>query len=378
VILSLLRVGFNARLLHSSNLRGWNRYTVNLLSALIPLGVEPVLYTDCFLHPSHLERLPEESVNVRQAPAMPYPFWEQCWLPRQCIRDRVDLLHSPFNFGLPWSSPFRRVLTLHDAISPGRDANWRRRLSRGAVQSRLHHWCARTRATRIITVSAHAREELVGLLGLPEARVKVVPQAADPRFHQAVGADDRARVRRRYGLEGSFIFYVGGWEERKNLPLLVRGFAAADLEEVILVLAGGSTAEQAAVAALVQSCGVTGRVRLLGWTEDSDLPALYAEALGFAYPSRHEGFGLQACEAMAMGCPVLAARATSLPEVLGGAGLLFDPDRPEELAGLLRRLATEPSLRADLVHQGRARAAEFSWSRTAEATLAIYHESLSD
>ena len=112
--------GFNARLLHAPDLRGWNRYTVNLLGALIPLEIEPVLYTDRPLHPSHLDRLPEGSVAVRVAPAMPYPVWEQRWLPRQCGRDRVDLLHSPFNFGLPWSSPCPRVLTLHDAIGLGR------------------------------------------------------------------------------------------------------------------------------------------------------------------------------------------------------------------------------------------------------------------
>jgi glycosyltransferase involved in cell wall biosynthesis len=149
------------------------------------------------------------------------------------------------------------------------------------------------------------------------------------------------------------VFYVGGWEERKNLPVLVRGFAAAALEGVVLVLAGGRASEQSAMTALVRSCGVTERVRLLGWVEDESLPALYAEALGFVYPSRHEGFGLQACEAMAVGCPTLASQATALSEVVGDGGLQFEPDRPDELAGLLRRRATEPGFRAELAHRGR-------------------------
>jgi glycosyltransferase involved in cell wall biosynthesis len=374
----IIRVGFNARLLHSPDLRGWNRYTVNLLSALIPFEVEPILYTDRPLHPGHLDRLPEGCVTVREAPVMPYPLWEQRWLPHQCKRDRVELLHSPFNFGLPWSSSCPRILTLHDAIGFGSEPGWKRRWSRGAVQARLHHWCARTRAARIITDSAHARDELVVRLGLPEARIAVVPLAAEPRFHQPVTPGDRTRARRRYGLEGPYMFYVGGWEERKNIPILVRGFAAAALEGVVLVLAGGRASESSGMAALVRSCGAAERVRLLGWVEDEYLPALYSEALGFVYPSRHEGFGLQACEAMAVGCPTLVAQATALREVVGDGGLQFDPDRPDELGGLLRRLAAEPAFRADLAYRGRARSAKFSWPRTAEATLAVYHEAISD
>jgi glycosyltransferase involved in cell wall biosynthesis len=377
VTLGVIRVGFNARLLHAPDLRGWNRYTVNLLGALVPLGVEPILYTDRPLDPSHLDRLPAQCVTVREAPAMPYVVWEQHWLPRQCGRDHVDLLHSPFNFGLPWSSPCLRILTLHDAIGLDDGAGWWRRWSRGAVQSRFYHWCARTRANRIITDSMHARDELVGRLGLPATRIAVVPLAADPRFHRPVASGDRARIRRRYGLAGPYLFYVGGWEERKNVPCLVRGFAAAALEGVALVLAGGRASEQSAMVSLVQSCGAAEGVRLLGWVEDEDLPALYAEALGFIYPSRHEGFGLQVCEAMAVGCPTLASQATALPEVVGNGGLLFDPDRPDELARLLRRLVADPCFRAGLAQRGRVRSATFSWSRTAQATLAVYQEALS-
>ena len=111
-----MKVGFNARLLHGSSLRGWNRYTINLLVELANLGVELFLYTDRPLHASHLARLPVGSYQVRVAPQMPYLWWEQYWLPTQCAKDSVDILHCPFNFGLPWFSSCLRVLTLHDAI----------------------------------------------------------------------------------------------------------------------------------------------------------------------------------------------------------------------------------------------------------------------
>jgi glycosyltransferase involved in cell wall biosynthesis len=125
---------------------------------------------------------------------------------------------------------------------------------------------------------------------------------------------------------------------------------------------------------LATALGVGDRLRLLGWVDDADLPALYAGALAFVHPSEYEGFGLQLCEAMAVGCPVLAARATCLPEVLGSGGETFGLDSADELAELLRRVASEPEFRERLARRARVRAADFSWRRTAEETLAVYRE----
>jgi glycosyltransferase involved in cell wall biosynthesis len=311
---------------------------------------------------------------------MYYPIWAQHWLPRQCARDRVDLLHTPFHFGLPWSSPCPRVLTLHDAIDRvdyGSCTSWRARWAPRAVANRLDQWAARVRAERVITVSEHARGDLITHLGVPADKITMIPEAADPRFHEPVPLDDRARVRRAHGLVRPYIFYVGGWEGRKNLPFLIRAFAAADLGGVDLVLAGGRDSQRAELLDRARVCGMADRVHRLGWAEEADLPALYAEALVFVNPSAYEGFGLQLCEAMAVGCPTLAARATALPEVLGAGGETFHLDAPDELAGLLRRVATEPDYREELSRRARARSADFSWSRTAEATLEVYHSVMS-
>src|SRR5262249_50972466 len=157
-----VKVAFNARLLVAPTLRGWNRYTVNLLAQLPALGVELFLYGDRPLHESHLARLPEGSYQVRIG-AMRYPLWEQYWLPRQCERDRVDLLHCPLNFGLPLWSPCPRVLTLHDAIEQVYYApkqSWRESLRPAALSARLYHWVARRSADHVLTVSEHARGDL--------------------------------------------------------------------------------------------------------------------------------------------------------------------------------------------------------------------------
>ncbi len=372
-----LRVGFNARLLHAPDLRGWNRYTVNLLAELPAVGVEPILYGDRPIAPAHLARLPAGSFTVRLGAVRPYAVWEQVWLPMACARDGVDLLHAPANFGLPWSTRCPRVLTLHDAIAelyyaprtPRRE-RWRP----SAVRSRLAHWASRTRADRVITVSEHARSDLVDRLGLPAAKVRVTLEAADPALLRPVSDDEAAGVRDRHGLGRPYVFYVGGWELRKNLPFLLRGFAAAGLDGVDLVLAGGRDDQRAGLSALADSLGFGDRLRLLGWVGDADLPPLYAGALCLAYPSEYEGFGLQVCEAMAVGCPVLASRATSLPEVVGNGGETFRLDDPSELASLLGRVARDPSFRAELSRRARARSLDFTWRRTALATAAVYRE----
>jgi len=369
-----MKVGFHARLLTSPTLRGWNRYTVNLLASLAQLGVELVLYTDAPLSLQHLQRLPT-TIQIRQSPAMRYVLWEQGWLPRQCQADGIAILHSPFNFGLPIFSPCPRVLTLHDAIGAAchrADLPWRQRLRLGHATDRFHHWAARTSADVILTVSQHARADLMRCHHLPATKIAVTYEAADPRFHLPVSVGDSDRVRRTYNLPSAYLFYVGGWEERKNLPLILNALSAAVTTQVHLVLAGGSPTEQATLAALATLLGLAPRVHLLGWVPDQDLPALYRNALALVYPSRHEGFGLQLCEAMAVGCPVLAADATSLPEILGTGGELFPPDDPRPLTALIERLALQPAFRAELQQRATRRSRDFSWSRTAEATLEVY------
>jgi glycosyltransferase involved in cell wall biosynthesis len=372
-----MKVGFNARLLHGSSLRGWNRYTINLLVELANLGVELFLYTDRPLHASHLARLPGGSVRVRVAPPMPYLWWEQYWLPKQCARDNVDLLHCPFNFGLPWFSPCPRVLTLHDAIDRvyyDRDSATQQKLSLAYYQTKFYHWVARQRAEVVITVSEYSKQDLIAYLDIPEAKIAVTYEGADCEFDRQFDKSERTSIRAKYQLLHPYIFYIGGWEKRKNIPFLVRAFAQAKLAGVKLVLAGGNDNHRDSLLQLADSLGVASEVMLLGWVDNVDLPVLYAEALGFVYPSEYEGFGLQLCEAMAVGCPTLAADATCLPEVLGDGGDLFALTETTDLVELLRRLHRDPTYRDYLSDRAKKRSNDFNWQETASATKLIYQK----
>jgi glycosyltransferase involved in cell wall biosynthesis len=338
------------------------------------LGADLKLYTGLPIHDSHRANLPAE-IPIVCAERMKYTLWEQRWLARQCARDRIDVLHSPYNYGLPLRCDSARVLTLHDAIGAAtRPA--------GAVQepmlSRLRHWVARQAADRIITVSEFSKRDVSRLLGVATQKMVVVHGAADPRFAAPIDDTRRAAVRRRYALDSPYVFYVGGWEARKNLPFLLRAFADAKLSPLQLVLAGGNTAERTAIEALADSIGVRQQAKLIGVVPDDDLPALYAEATCFVYPSMYEGFGLQLCEAMSAGCPVLAADATSLPEILGDGGETFSLHEPGQLIGLLRMIHSDEHYRRQQRERALHRAAQFSWDMAARQTVAVYDRCLSN
>jgi len=373
----MIKVAFNARTLNNSTLRGWNRYTINLLVGLSSLDVEIFLYSDQPLHKSHLEKLPKDSYNLRIVSGLRYVHWEQYWLPKQCEKDRVDILHCPLNFGLPWSSPCLRVLTLHDVIDQvyyQQDNPWYLRLSLPDLQSRIYHWIARNRADHIITVSQYSKEDIIKHLHIPQDKITVIYQAADPIFHQPISQLNRQEIRCKYQLSLPYIFYVGGWEKRKNIPFLVYAFAQAKLVGVDLVLAGGRDEQRDVLVQLGKYLGISEQLHLLGWVDDADLPALYAEAVCFVYPSQYEGFGLQLCEAMAVSCPILAARATCLPEILADCGMLFSLSDTTELANLLQQLSQDPSYYKHLAIKAKSRSQLFNWQITAEKTQDLYSQ----
>lgn len=366
-----MRVGINARLLYAPSMRGWNRYAVNLLAELQECGAETVLYSDRPIHPVHLARLRTASYTLRVAPAMKYIWWEQSWLPRQCRADEIDVLHSPFHFGLPFHSHCPRVLTLHDVIDAvyHHSSVWGRP---GHMLNALSHWVARARTNHVITVSDYSKRDLVRALGIAPDKISVIYEAADPAFNRPVTRTARTRVRERHGLKNPYFFYVGGWEKRKNLAFLVWAFSVARLQDVDLVLAGGGGDEAEALRVLASDAGISDQLRLIGAVSDEDLPALYSEALAFVYPSAYEGFGLQLCEAMRVGCPVLAARATSLPEILGDGGETFALDTHRELTGLLQEVSASEPYRRELAVRALRRAQFFDWRRTALETMAVY------
>jgi glycosyltransferase involved in cell wall biosynthesis len=289
------------------------------------------------------------------------PWWDQVTLPAALRRHRVGVFLSPY-YKRPLAAPCPVVVTIHDLFFIGYPGQHRPLYD--AAMTRLARLYAR-RSSAIVADSEHSRRAIVARLGIPAARVAVIPVGLGPEFRPAAPT---AAQRQRYGLDGPYALYLGNFMPHKNLPRLLRAWAAlpAPLRAAHrLVLAGGDRANRPALAALAGALGLGDGVRFPGLVDDADLPAVYGGAALYVQPSLEEGFGLPALEAMACGAPVVASRRGALPEVVGDAGLLVDPEDEAALAAALARVLAAPEAAAELVRRGQARAAEFTAERTA-------------
>lgn len=276
-------------------------------------------------------------------------LWEQVALPAQVRPD--DILWSPANTGPLWVR--NQVLTLHD-LSPLEHPEWYRPVF--ALWYRIFIPVLVRRVRRIVTSSEFVRAKLLRRFGLPAKSVTVIPGGVDMDvFHP--GASHRLDFPPRY------VLFVGSLQQRKNLPRLLEAWEQVkdSVPDTWLVIAGagGEAFRPVRLAA-------AGRVKFLGPVAEVDLPGLYARAALFILPSLDEGFGLPVLEAMACGVPVAASRAGALPEVVGNAGLFFDPLEAREITGAIRSGLTDGSLRDSLRENGLERARHFSWRESAD------------
>jgi glycosyltransferase involved in cell wall biosynthesis len=306
-------------------------------------------------------------------------LWEQRGFPQEARRRGSNLLHVPY-FATPFMQPLPTVVTIHDVIPLRLPVYQTSGLVRAynALVSR-----ASRRASRIITVSQYSRRDIQETLGIPAERIRVVSEAAGPQFRPAEDLAALAAARARCGLGERYLLYVGGFDARKNVDALIRAFARllAETEEpaLTLMLAGDTSRLGGATypdwRPLAQHLGVLARIRS-GHVADADLPLLYSAATAFVYPSLYEGFGLNPLEAMACGAPVICSNRTSLPEVVGEAALLVNPEEDGALAAAIAQVLTDAQLRATLRGRGLERAAAFSWERAARETHAVFEETL--
>jgi glycosyltransferase involved in cell wall biosynthesis len=323
-------------------------------------------------------------VPVRARRREQWVLGEQALLPRMAARAGVDLLHSLASTAPAWGR-FRRVVTVHDLIyarHPEAHAGVRDLGMRVLVPLAVR------RADRVIAISQSTRADLMELLGTPAGKIDVVPQGLGALSHVGNpgraagsggdGALDEHATRRRFDLgERPVLPAFSAKRPHKNLSGLIGALARIPPERrPVLVLAGYPTWHEAELRARAESLGVTGDVRFAGWLSEEEVEGLWALAGAFVYPSLYEGFGLPVLEAMARGVPVACSNTSSLPEVAGGAALLFDPDDEGAIAEAIERLLTDGDLRGRLRREGLARAREFTWERTARLTLESYARAL--
>jgi glycosyltransferase involved in cell wall biosynthesis len=234
-------------------------------------------------------------------------------------------------------------------------------------------WAVR-RADHVLADSHSTKSDLSSLLGVGPEKITVVHLAANPAF-RPLPEPEANRTTARYGLEPGYLLCVGTLEPRKNIPGLLQAYRLlfdGAVTVAPLVLVGGKGWLYDEIFERVEELHLTQQVRFLHGVSDADLVGLYNGACLLTTVSFYEGFGLPALEAMACGTPVVVADRASLPEVVGEAGLLVNPDDPEDIARALARVLTEESLRGRMRELGLAQAARFTWEEAARKTLAVY------
>jgi glycosyltransferase involved in cell wall biosynthesis len=305
-------------------------------------------------------------------------LFEQLVLPVMAWRYGAEVIHS-LHYSLPLLSlppgagrP-RRVVTMHDMTAyllPGMHTRAKGAYMRFFIRQAVF------RADRLIFVSASALDDCRRWFGLPLAHTAVVHHGKSGAFRPDGPAEALASVRTRYELPSRYLLYLGTLEPRKNIPLLLRAFAALAERhpEARLVVAGKKGWHFDEIFHTAAELDLKDRVGFTGYVDEADKPALMRGALLFLYPSLHEGFGIPVLEAMASGVAVIAGNRTSIPEIAGDGALLVDPESLPQFSHALESLYTDATARAQLAARGLARAAKFSWRKTAEETAAVYRD----
>lgn len=311
-------------------------------------------------------RFPTAKAPVRIA-------WEQTVLPLASARAKLDLLHCPVNVR-PLISPCPVVITVHDVIFLRYPEAFHP--AKRAYLKYMTGWSAR-HAAHVIAVSEQTRRDVIELLGVRPERVTTIHNGVGSQF-VPISDDRRREFSLDKGLSRRTILYVGTLEPRKNLTMLLQAFSElasdSNFNDTTLVIGGSKGWYYNEVFATAERLGLmgSGRVRFLGRVPDEELPLWYNIASVFVFPSKYEGFGLPPLEAMACGTPVITSNTSSLPEVVGDAGIMLPPVDPGAWAAGMRLVLGDVATARELGTGALERSKQFSWDRTARETLDVY------
>lgn len=356
---------------------GIGRYSRNLLTELLKLD-QSNQYT-AIITPADVSEFDITAPNLTKlvVDVPHFSLAEQFKLPRILKAQKFDLVHfANFNHPILYRRPF--VVTVHDIIMhlyPGsfqRDSFVHR-------QGYLRTFSDCQRAKAIMVPSTSTKTDLVEKLHFPAGKIVVTPEGGEPKFMPQPTAKI-AETKKRLGLPERYLLFVSRWERYKGLPVLLDAHdqLSAKYPDLGLVICGKPDAQNPDVSALVEAAKQKNRnVVTPGFVSDEDLVTLYSGAAVYVHPSWYEGFGIMILEAMAAGAPVVTSNVSSLPEVVGDAGLLVDPHSVFDLAQAIEKLLTDPKLADRFRANGFERVRNYSWAKMAEQTLEIYNDVLS-
>ncbi|MDD3285119.1 MAG: glycosyltransferase family 1 protein [Patescibacteria group bacterium] len=385
------RIGIDARFYGPLG-KGLGRYVQEVVDNIIlnDIANNEFEYV-VFLSPENFKDFNSNNPNIRkvEVPLRWYSWREQLFFPAILKKEKLDLVHFP-HFNVPLFTPVPFVVTIHDLILtrfPSRRASmlpaafyW---LKQAAY--RLVIRTAIRRARAIITVSEFTRRDIINKFKAKPEKIFVTYEGvADLEKKEIAGKIEEEKVLQCYQISEPFLLYVGNAYPHKNLEVLLTVFKSllALYGRLSLVMVGKDdyfyqrVKAKASDLSLWQSDGGDNKVFFPGYVPDADLAVLYRRALFYVFPSLYEGFGLPPLEAMAHSCPVVSSNQASLPEIIGGAALYFNPYSQEDMLSKLEFLLKNEEYRRQLIERGLERIKDFSWQECARQTLEIYRRIL--
>lgn len=370
-----MRIGINTLFLVPNKVGGTETYLRGLVFGLskIDHDNEYILFTNKENHETFkitADNFSKKLCNVIAENKLFRIFYEQFILPMHIKRLKIDVLHSP-GYVLPVKAKCANVVTIHDMQYFYYPQNFQR--------ARLWYWkyfipLSTRKANVIITVSHNSKKDIVNLLHIPEEKVIVTYEASKFSTDKFDKIEPDEDVFNKYGIKGDYILSVASLLPHKNLDRLSESFGLLTSKiKHQLVLVGMKGHALNIIREVIKGKNIKQeRVILLGYVSDNELVALYRNASLFVLPSFFEGFGIPLVETMSFGCPIAASDRTSIPEVVGDAGILFNPENPEAIAEAIYSVLCDERLKDDLVKKGYERAKMFSWEKMAQETILAY------
>lgn len=285
----------------------------------------------------------------------------------------IELFHAP-HYTLPLRLRVPSVVTIHDIIHL-RMKKYYSLPKRAYAYAVIRHAC--TASSAVIVDSEFGKQELLDVFSIPEEKVHVIHLGVQQEYFNTIPTEKIDAFRSKYGLQMPFVLYTGSNKPHKNVATLVKAMSnIVHRHQVQLVCIGESILDDPSMAAYIEKNNQASMIRDLGRIDSRELRTAYHAAAVVVLPSYYEGFGFSVLEAMASGTPAIGARAASIPEVMGDAGLLFDPHNAEDLAAQIDRMLTDTSLRETMIAAGKERSRQFTWDRCADQTYHVYQEVL--
>lgn len=382
-----MRIGIDCRTIlnpEKGEAAGLGHYTYQLVRHLLKIDKKNqyVLFFDRSVKEKKTRRFKKRNTIIKYFPFSQYSMflpivYSQFLVTASIAREKLDVFHSPVCY-LPKAYKNPTVITLHD-LAVIKKPEWFTKGEQADAKTIIPRCLEQTK--EIIAVSESTKADVKKIFKIKEDKIEIIPHGIDERFFRKRKPKDISRIKKKLGISGDYILYLGMLEPRKNILGIIKAFEQLKkqkrgkqyrFKKYQLVLAGQTGEKMKSALNKIKQSKFKKDIITPGYIEPNDIGPLYAGAKIFVFPSLYEGFGLPILEAMAKGVPVITGNGSSMPEVAGGAALLVDPKKTTEIFSAMLKILTNKKLAVELSKKGRKRARQFSWTKTAKQTLAVY------